>query len=310
MTTTCDSSITSSGQGRVRRPASSERRLAMLKRCGLFGNDTRGAVVTRACRWAELAAAYRLVHDAFVEKQYMLPRSSGTRVRPFETDRRTATFVAMADGEVVGVQSLVVDSDDLGLPSGHVFPVEIGSLWDPGRLVCEATNEAVAPAFRRSAVPTELMRCLYAHAVRLGCNELITTVSPGHKAFYEYMGFEQIGSERSFSTEVDDPVVLMCWHLDTVEERYGQVDPAEDTLAGFLKRFYITGNRYVEHIDGWMNLGESLFDDAEGVGSFFRQCPELFQDATPNELEAIRRRLGPVGFALACMGLESAAMSA
>ena len=286
------------------------RRLALLRRSGLFGGDTKGAVITRAVTFRELEMSYRLVHDTFVQEGYIRPTASGIRVRSYETDRQTATFAAMEEDQIVGVQSLVLDSYDLGLPSDMAFADEIADLRAGGKLVCEATNESVAPEYRRSAVPTEMMRALYAYAVEIGCNELITTVSPGHKNFYEYMGFEQAGTVRSYSDEIEDPVVLMAWHLDRVGELYDGVDPTEDTLAAFLKRFYITENPYIAPMRAWSALAEATFGDPHAVGSFFGKCPDLFDCASFRELLGIRRRLGEVAFALAQGNRKFAALSA
>jgi len=311
MVAACKSTARKERRERRREGRSDEqRRLALLRRSGLFGGDTKGALIARAVTFRKLGMAYGLVHDVFVEEGYIHSQPSGMRVRPFETDRQTATFIAEHGDQVVGVQSLVVDSEDLGLPSDLAFSDEINTLREGGKIVCEATNEAVDAAFRRSAVPTEMMRALYAYAVQIGCNELITTVSPGHKAFYEYMGFEQIGDVRSYSEEIADPVVLMAWHLDQVEALYGAVDPSEDTLAAFMKRFYITENPYLAPMRSWSQLAEATFADAEEVGLFFRAVPELFDTASSDSLRAMQSRLGSVAFALAMAGTEAPALSA
>lgn len=311
MPTTCQTSRRARrGRGGSANGADERRRLALLRRLGLFSGDTKGAVLSRAATFGDLEAAYRLVHDTFMASGYILPRASGIRVRPFEADPATGTFIAKAGGKVVGVQSLVVGSQDLGLPSDHVFFTEISALWEEGKIVCEATNEAVSPAFRRSAVPTELMRCLFAEALRIDCHKLITTVSPGHRSFYECLGFEQIGGVRNYSTEVEDPVVLMCWHLDTLQARYGSVDPQGASVAAFLKRYYLTANPYRRQVAAWARQAEATFAKPRAAARFFRKCPELFLQSTAEELEAIRHRLGEVPFALASGDLGLSARSA
>ena len=281
-----------------------KRRLALLQRIGLFGEDTKGAIIARALTFTEIGEAYALVHDAFVEKEYMLPRASGMRVRPFETDSSTATFVARSDGQVVGCQSLVVDSPDIGLPSDKAFCREIDELRRNGALVCEATNEAVAARFRKSAVPTELMRCMFIHARSIGCQELITTVSPGHQSFYEFIGFEQVSPIRSYSDEIEDPVVVMCWHLEPLEAKWRGVDLDDDTMDAFWKGFCVERNPYAEHVEGWSRLAEGLFGDLGEVAAFFARCPELILGSTPQELDAVRQRLGQVAFAMTAARLH------
>ena len=192
------------------------RRLALLRKAGLFGGDAGGAQAVRATSVEDLLTAYRLVHDAFVEKGYIHRQASGLRMRTFEALPTTATFVAKADGKVVGVQSLAMDDPQLGLPSDQAFQADLDALRGKGRVLCEATNEAVDPDWRRTSVPTELMRCCFAHALAKGCTDLITTVSPGHVRFYELLGFEQVSEVRSYSAKIEDPVAVVRFDLSAL----------------------------------------------------------------------------------------------
>jgi len=269
------------------------RRLAMLKRAGLFGADTNGVTIVRAVSSEDLRKAYRLVHDIFVEEGYILPRSCGMRLRVYEALPETATFVAKTGREVVGVQSLVVDSEDLGLPSDESFHREIAALRGPGRRLCEATNQSIAPAFRRSAVPTELMRCYLAHAVGAGCNELITTVSPGHARFYSLLGFEPISPVRSYSQELEDPVVVVRMNMDTIAGRATAADQQQVGDDVFLKSYYLDDNPYQARIEAWAAEAAAAFCDASFLREMFVRDSDLLGQCGPEELNAIYWRWGP-----------------
>jgi ribosomal protein S18 acetylase RimI-like enzyme len=268
------------------------RRLAILKRMGLFTSNTKGASILRAVALEDLLGAYRLVHEMFVEEGYMIPRLCGLRVRCYEALPETATFVAKAGEAVVGVQSLVVDTPDLLLPSDSVFHAEIDALRGPYRLVCEATNEAVASDFRRSGVPTELMRCLFAHSLAVGCTDLVTGVSPGHAGFYEFIGFEQIGSVRNYSEELEDPVVLMRWDLDALPARFAKVRSGDADDEAFLKPFCYEGNPYHRQVAQWAVQAENSFHDPELLTALFVRNSDLFARCDEAELDAIRRQWG------------------
>ena len=268
------------------------RRLAMLKRAGLFGADASGAAIVRAASSEDLRKAYRLVHDIFVEEGYILPRSCGMRLRVYEALPETATFVAKVGPDVVGVQSLVMDSTDLGLPSDESFHQEIAVLRGPGRRLCEATNQSIAPAFRKSAVPTELMRCCLAHAVGAGCNELITTVSPGHARFYSLLGFEPISPVRSYSAELEDPVVVVRMNMDTIAGRAAAADQQQVGDDVFLKSYYLDDNPYQARVDAWAAEAAAAFCDASFLRKMFIRDSELLAQCRDEELNAIRRRWG------------------
>jgi len=266
------------------------RRLALLKRMGLFNSDRMTGKVVRALTWEDLAAAYRLVHDVFVREGYILPRACGLRLRVFEALPETATFIVKADGQVAGVQSLVPDSPDLHLPSDHAFGREIDALRRPGRRICEATNEAIADEFRKSSIPTELMRCLYAHATAIGCNDLITTICPGHAKFYSLLGFSQVSAERSYSAEVEDPVVLMHMDFDTIASRAAQVDQNPVKDDAFFKSYYLDENPYHRYVRGWAVVAERLFADPLLLRELFLVRSDLLDLCGAAELQAIRTR--------------------
>jgi ribosomal protein S18 acetylase RimI-like enzyme len=274
------------------------RRMALLRRAGLFGTDTKGAVIRRAVSAEELAAAYHLVHDAFVERGYIQPQPSGLRLRVTEALPETATFIAVAGSQVVGVQGLAVDSEEFGLPSDGAFQGEIDSLRIGGRRVCEATNQAIAPDFRSTAVPTELMRCMFAHALAIGCDELITTVSPGHARFFELLGFKQISPIRSYSKELDDPVVVMSVNIYDLVERAQRAQEDQDDGAVFVRSRCLEDNPYWRQVGDWATEAAKTFVDAAALHRLFVAQGDLLTNCSPKELAGICKHWGPEVFNL------------
>jgi len=191
------------------------RKLNLLRRSGLFGDDTKGAVIERASSFEDLSQAFRLVHDVYLNRKYIHPEPSGMRVRLFEALAENATFVAKKEGRVVGVLSMVGDSADLGLPSDSVFRRELDERRARGARLCELTNQVVADEFRKTAVPAELMRCALAHGMSRGYREGVAVVCPSHNGFYDMMGFREIGTQRSYSDTIDEPVVALALDFET-----------------------------------------------------------------------------------------------
>lgn len=273
-------------------PKRESRRMALLKRAGLFGSNTSGADITRATSLKDLLEAYKLVHDEFVAMGYIKPRPSGLRVRSYEALPETATFVAKVGDRVVGVQSIVVDSPDMGLPSDEAFHTELEGLRANGRRVCECTNEAIASDYRKSAVTTELMRCCFAHALSVGCNELITTVSPGHARFYNLLGFGQVSPIRSYSQEMNDPVVVVSMNIDGLEARFAEVNSTDGNDEAFIKGYYIDDNPYHSYVRAWTEMAGRVFRDPELLWELFVNRTALLAQCDCREIEAIRRRWG------------------
>lgn len=268
--------------------ATADRKLRLLQRAGLFGDDTKGATIRRACTVEELRQAYRLVHDVFLETGFLRPQPSGLRLRIFETTSETATFIAEKDGAVVGVISVVGDSRDLGLPSDPPFRPELAARRAAGQRLCELTNQAVAEGYRKSAVPTELMRCAVAHALQAGYHEAIATVSPSHRGFYELLGFHSLGSERSYSDKLHDPVVALRLNFDELRAPAPELTGA----ARFIRGFATERNRYLAQVADWAKQARRQFLNAFLLEQLFVHERNFVAECTPEELEILRRRWG------------------
>lgn len=265
-----------------------KRKLGFLKRAGLFGKNTLGATIKRACTAHQLCQAYRLVNDVFQETGYLKPEPSGLRLRIFETSSETATFIAEKAGVVVGVLSVVGDSPDLGLPSDAAFKPELDALRAKGRRLCEITNQAVAPAYRKSAVPTELMRCALAHELEAGYDDSVATVSPSHHGFYELLGFDPLGNERSYSAKLYDPVIALLMGLD----QFRQQPEGLDGAARFLHHYATKGNKFISRVKGWGRQARRHFLNADLLEEIFVRERNFLGECTAEELQILQRRWG------------------
>ncbi len=264
------------------------RKLAYLKRAGLFGENTQGARITRAASLIDLRNAYRLVHEVYLGTGFIEPEPKGIRIRIFETISDTATFVAKVNGSVVGVLSIVGDTPEAGLPSDASFKPELDALRAKGLRLCEATNQAVKCEYRRSSVSTELMRCAVAHMTAAGFDESVAAVSPSHDGFYELLGFRQIGSMRSYSCKVHDPVVALS--MDITQYRQ-----SADALTGpkaFVHRFLAGENHFLGYVEQWERQASHLFFDTELLHQLFYAERNFIEECTPDELSVLHRRWG------------------
>ena len=280
------------GNKRSGRGIKADRRMDLLKRAGLFDNNTHGAKIFRATTLEDLVGAYRLTHDVFLRQGYILPDETGIRIRPFEALPETATFIAKSGEEVVGVTSIVIDSPELGLPTDKAFKVELDRLRAQGRKICEGTNWLVADSYRNSAVMTELMRCSFAHALAVGCTDFLGTVSPGHAKFFNLLGFEQISDVRSYSKEIEDPVVVVRFDLSALSKVLEDIIEGQDEVELFLKRYYVDDNPYHRYVKTWQILSDRFFANPTLLMELFVHSSGLLERCSRSELEAIRSRWG------------------
>jgi ribosomal protein S18 acetylase RimI-like enzyme len=268
------------------------RRAAFFKRLGLFGGCGTRFEVARALTFEDHRQAYQLVHDCYVERGYIEPHPDGMRLRAFEAMPEMATFVAKADGRVIAVTSVLMDSPELGLPSDKAFGEEIAALRIEDRRVCEITNLAVDPKYRNTPVFSELTRCCLAHAMAIGYDDLFIAISPEHARFFEeVLLFEACGDRRSYSTDVVDIVVGKRLNLRTIEGRAVETDSILGAHA-FLHNFYFAENPYHAFVQRWAIRSVGTFANADLLRRLFVADSDFFVRLTPGEIQAIRSRWG------------------
>jgi hypothetical protein len=274
------------------------RRLRLFQRGGLF-QEIDGVDIVPAVNPDELRKAYKLVHKAFVEKGYINPRKQGMRIRVYETLPEMITFTAQSDGKVIGVQSLVRDSE-FGLPSDHAFNPEIDSLRNQ-TLLYEATNQAtdigaIKKDAKKRGVPTELMRCCFAYAMGQSKIEgkqanIVTTISPKHVPLYEFLCFEQLGNVRDYGFEkgIKDPVVLMLLKLGELEQRVHDVySPAEDVALAEQIYDWFVKHPYENLLPEWEEGRKRFFAEPAAAEEFFFQEGGLGASVFEPDLSRIR----------------------
>ena len=268
------------------------RRMKLMERRGCFGELPSEVTITRAISLDDLCEAYKLVHDNYIQEGYISPHSSGVRIRPYETAPETATFIAKAHGRIIGVTSGVIDSDDLGVPADKAFKKEIDDLRLQGYKVCEGTNWVIAPEYRSTNVMPELMRVCFAYSIAQGCNGMLATVSPNHGHFYEMLCFEQVGTERSSSPDIDDPVVLQLNSYDEFYRCWRAVQPGEVSDAEVVTSFFIANNPYYKRVQEWTRIAEAEFMKPAFLHELFVNRSGFLNECSDNEFEAIRERWG------------------
>jgi len=231
------------------------RRLNLLiKRMGFFGPTPDNVTIRRAITADELLGALRIVHDLFVQETYIPPMPGRVRLRAFDADINTATFIAVANGDIVGVISVVIDSPLLGLPCDRAFRQENDVFRAMGRKLCEGTNWCITPAYRRTAVMTDLFRCCYAYAVWAGMSDFIAEVNPEHAGFYETISFERVGIDKDSLQNRNkvDWVTLLCHPIAEVQAQ-AKALPAGDfsPLARVIRDYMMRHHQHTSKMALW-----------------------------------------------------------
>jgi hypothetical protein len=266
----------------------------MLQRSGHFSEGTPGVTIERACTVQDLRSAYELVHEVFVERGYCTATDHGIRLRFFEATAAMATFVAKFQGRVVGVLSVVGEDPEQGLPSDKAFRPELDKLRRscPGATLCEWSNQVVAKDLRKTNVPTALMRCAAAHVIKAGYSHSIISVSAVHEGFYDLLGFKQVGSVRSYSAHIHDPVVALC----LPSSLYLGPNPNENELANFVRQFMATDNPFLAQMDSWDAEFRHFFCDPVTLRRLFVEKSNFLRTCEFESQTALMQRWGAQTF--------------
>jgi len=185
-------------------------------------------------------AAFRLVHDQYVWRDYMKPRPSGRRLSVHHALPTTKVFVAQSGCDVVGTVTLIQDSL-IGLPMDDLYRAELALLREDGRLVAEVSALALHPEYRTAgpAILLHLTRMLVIYAAEVArLDDLCIVVNPRHAGFYHrFLEFERFGRLTTFAKVNGAPAAALRLDLRFVRDVIDRVQGAgggRDRLHEFL----------------------------------------------------------------------------
>lgn len=193
------------------------------RRCRIESQHVEGMVFKIAETRDELEAAYRLVHDVYVQEGYSDTEASGMRINLRYALPTTTTFIGIHQGKVVITMTLVGDSP-LGVPMDAIFSRELYRLRTQGRFIAEVSALASDPSYRRGTQALALFsnKIMWLYAIRnLKVDDLVIAVNPKHRWVYQTLIlFEPISSGvKSYHYVKDAPAVAMRLDLRTVKAR-------------------------------------------------------------------------------------------
>jgi hypothetical protein len=268
------------------------RRILKLRRMGVLGTGSFPGQIERALTIPDIHAAYRLIHDEFVDQGFIRALPWSMRIRIYEVLAECATFVAKVEGDVVGVMGVVLDLAGIGLPSDGAFKAEVDLLRSQGKRICSSINMAVRKEYRGGSLVFELIQACFAQAVAWQCDNAIMALSPSHVHFFcDVLQFQVFAEQRSYSTEVHDPVVLLTADFRTLEESYREVDLLLGEEA-FLHDTCFELNPFYNKVVLWTTEATELFRDPSFLRKLLTRTSDFKSSLRPPELAALRLHWG------------------
>lgn len=141
----------------------------------------------------ELEAAFKIVHDAYVDLNYMSPADHGLRFNKYLALSSTVVFVVKDEDEVVGTMSIIQDSH-LGLPVEATW--DLSYLRKQGLLVGEIAALAIKKShkLRRGRLLLPLCKIMYEYSTQLlKLDAIVIATSSEVEPFYtDLLLFEKL----------------------------------------------------------------------------------------------------------------------
>lgn len=145
----------------------------------------------------ELADAYKILHESYLEKGYTKANETGMRIVKYFALPTTTTLIALFDNRVVGIISIIRRST-FGIPMESSF--DIGSVLDENKVVAEISSLAIDSRFRekRGALFLPLLKFFWEYVSSyMRLDALVITVNPSMSDFYEgFLGFKRMKNAK------------------------------------------------------------------------------------------------------------------
>jgi len=167
----------------------------------------------------ERAEAFRLVYEAYTQSGLIESNLSQMRVTPFHLLPTTNVFIAVHRERIIGTVSLIGDGE-MGLPMDCIYGREVDELRDQGYSLGEVSCLAHRRQHVKQTLPLfiQMTRLMAQHARFSGMDQFLIAVHPRHAQFYmRFMGFEQIGSQRSFPSVRNNPAVACALNFPRID---------------------------------------------------------------------------------------------
>jgi len=202
----------------------------------------------------ERAAAFKLVHDAYVRAGLMTSHSMGMRVMKHHLSDRTDVLVVKRAGKVVFTSTLVRDGE-FGLPLESLFSAEVQEMREQGLQIaevsCLASDRTLEDKTQRFELFVELIGLLFQNARFHGVDRVLLAVHPRHAKVHQRMfGCELCSDVKEYAAVEGNPAVLCshdfarldqtryCLYEKVYRKTYGVMELLGKRMSDAEKRYF------------------------------------------------------------------------
>lgn len=257
----------------------------------LNSNVASGLLFKLAENKSELEQAFRLVAHCYFEKGYMGESDSRLRIKLQHLLPDAAVFVGKLGDRVVATSSAFPDSE-IGLPADSIFRAELDHLRSQGRRITElgalASNLEVETSPLNVPLHTlQAMRLIYLYGQDyLKADDLVITVNPKHRIFYEKVLLFETMSETKFYPEVNQaPAIAMRQNLHTIEARLSKISGQKSRLKVLRDLFF---KAEIVNLNFLKSKQPINMWNPESLNYFFNKEVTFFKDMSQDKVDYIK----------------------
>lgn len=239
----------------------------------------------------ELEAAYKILHDSYVEMKYMPPDPTGMRLIKYFALPTTSTLIALWKDEVVGTMSIIRQSP-FGLPMDQNF--DLTNYYQLGWQVAEVSSLAIKREFRqdRGRVFLPLCKFFYDYArFYMNLDAVVIAVNPTWVDFYEgLLNFQPLPDQvvETYGFANGAPASGLILPLKQSEKdfksRYSHLHRDNNLYEFFVPR----GLQNAQFPERWINKSLDPVMTPKMLEYFFAEKSSVLKDLEPREVQFMR----------------------
>jgi len=231
-----------------------------MKRLGYFNNIPESYSLQRATSLYEYKSFFEFVSYIY-KKSCIIPQDAPKAyVRKFESNPDNAYFYIKKENTVVGTMSVVCDTKAHGLPAETVFPEEVAYLRKISGGLVEYSTYAIDDCKDSKSFTCSLLQALTIHQLLKESRPMVFVMSPNHLPFFETLGARQASEIKNYSSDSDDPVLLLYWDYSNIHSKWEKGYLFENCEeSSFFYNYFFLNNPYREHVEQWEDKVQKLW---------------------------------------------------